>query len=109
MPSVMPGMTSVQMRGEIFEAWSQALRAWLLDANESGLARARELGRAALGQGMRVSKMGALHHEAVSEILALIRDSDDPALQSLAPSDAVVAAGVFFGEGLAAFDSRESE
>src|SRR5438874_7653292 len=108
MPSVMPGMTSVQMRGEIFEAWSQALRAWLLDANESGLARARELGRAAMGQGMRVSEMGALHHEALSGILAL-RDSDDPAMQSLAPSDAVVAAGVFFGGGLAAFDSRESE
>jgi hypothetical protein len=125
----MASMAPIPHCREILGAYSEALVAWLAvgatvtEDLESRLESARELGRTALGQGIRASEMLAVHHQSVKQILALMAHSEqceecpDPKpcqgirlfLRSLTPHDAVAAAGVFFAQSMAPFEAKERE
>jgi len=54
-----------ETRDELAEQYRRALRDYLDDAGETALARAYELGRNAVVDGLGVLEMAALHHEAL--------------------------------------------
>jgi signal transduction histidine kinase len=93
-------MVLTDRRGEMSRAYSKALRGWLAEGHDAGLAEARELGRTAIVQGVGAAEMSALHHDSVKNVLP-----DHPATaQAL-----VAAAGIFFAESMTPFDAREGE
>ena len=86
-----------EARGELAEQYRRALEDYLHDAGERALARAYELGRKAVVDGLGVLEMAALHHEALrASVLRL------PAFEDRAK--ATEAAQGFLMESLSPFE-----
>src|SRR5436190_10002020 len=78
------------------KAYGDALKEYVTGgAGEAALARAYELGRWAAGHGVGVLEIGALHHQALSELLST---------QETAAAAAMAQAAQFFNESLSPFE-----
>jgi signal transduction histidine kinase len=83
--------------GNLTDEYSAALGQYLARGSEQGLLEAYQAGRAAVGQGVGVLDLAAIHHEALVTAL----------LDMLAPEDSQIIvrrASQFFAESLAAFE-----
>jgi len=84
-------------RDELAEQYRRALEEYLDEGGEAGLARAYELGRQAIVDGLGVLEMGTLYHEA-------LRASVLPQAAFEARAKAAEAAQAFFMESLSPFE-----
>src|SRR5207302_7427597 len=75
--------------------YTAALKEYLFEGGEAALQRAYEFGRGALGDGLGVLEVAAVHHQAMVEILGATNDELPGAL---------AAAGQFLAEGLSPFE-----
>jgi signal transduction histidine kinase len=78
--------------------YSAALQHYLLRGGEAALARAYELGRRGLGEGLGVLSMVALHHEALVKLM------NARGAKNGLTSDAFVRASAFFTESMSPFE-----
>ena len=88
---------SEKTRDELAEQYRRALEEYLDEGGEAGLARAYELGRQAIVDGLGVLEMGTLYHEA-------LRASVLPQAAFEARAKAAEAAQAFFMESLSPFE-----
>ena len=86
-----------ETRDELAEQYRRALRDYLDDAGETALARAYELGRNAVVDGLGVLEMAALHHEALRASVLRLAAFEDRA-------KAAEAAQRFLMESLSPFE-----
>jgi len=86
-----------ETRDELAEQYRRALQDYLDDAGETGLARAYELGRKAVVDGLGVLEMTALHHEALRASVLRLAAFEDRA-------KAAEAAQRFLMESLSPFE-----
>jgi len=82
---------------ELGQEYSTALRDYCTDGGEAALLRAYQLGRRAVGDGLGVLEVAALHHEALLAALVEIVALDEGARIAKRASE-------FFGECLAPFE-----
>ena len=85
---------------ELTEEYTAALREYLEGGGEAALLRAYQVGRGALGEGLGVLEVAALHQEALVAVL----------LAMLAPKENAQTtrrASEFFGETLAPFEMTQ--
>ena len=87
--------TSAESREAVTRDYAAALGQYLSGAGEAALARAYELGRRMVAQGMGVLDIALLHHEALHEFLVTARARDQ------AP---VLMAAQFLAESLSPFE-----
>jgi signal transduction histidine kinase len=78
--------------------YSAALQRYLMHGGEAALARAYELGRRGLGEGLGVLSMVALHHEAMVKLMNANDEKDG------LTSAAFVRASAFFTESMSPFE-----
>jgi serine phosphatase RsbU (regulator of sigma subunit) len=83
-------------RARFSQAYQAAFRDYLTDQSEQLLQAAYELGREAVGEGLGVLDIAAIHHEALATALRQTGDRQPPQI--------LQAGGDFFREGLAAFE-----
>jgi len=86
-----------ETRRELAESYVRALQDYLEDAGEAALARAYELGRKAVIDGLGVLEMAALHHEALRASVLQLAAFEDRA-------KVAEAAQAFFMESLSPFE-----
>ncbi|TMI78621.1 MAG: PAS domain S-box protein [Bacillati bacterium ANGP1] len=84
-----------QLPPEMVARYTAALKEYLFEGGEAALQRAYEFGRGALGDGLGVLEVAAVHHQAMVEILGATSDELPGAL---------AAAGQFLAEGLSPFE-----